>query len=1022
MKFFEFFAKRHLFANLFTLIVFALGAKALFDINRNLFPEVDMGEMIITTPYPGASPEDVELKVTNKLEEELDGISGIRNYLSTSVENRSRINIKLNPDDERDHPKIKQEIRDAINQVSDLPDELEELPRITEITTSIFPVVEVAVISETTPYPKLRSIAKVLKEKIADLPGVSKVEDVGLLDREVKIEVLPEKLEQYQVSLGEIVSAIKARNIRLTGGSFEAYTGEKDIVTLAQFEDPAEVGEVIVRSTFEGPSVKVKDLAVIQDDYEKALVTTRVNGKRAISLVPYKNSSSDVIDTVDSIRQIVEREQQLIGEEIELVVANDSSHYIRNRFKIVMTNGGLGLIFIVLFLAIFLNWRTAFWVSVSIPFMMLSVLFLVNAMGMALDAIMLMGLIIVLGIVVDDAIIISESIYRHHEMGEDPLPAAIKGARRVFLPVLTTILTTMMAFSTMFFMPGIMGKFCRVIPIAVSLALLVSLVEVTVALPAHLVPGLRKAASRKGKKDWFENFRKPYQFLLAIFLKLRYLSILGFVAVLVGSLYYAANNIPIEIFPKESSFQLSVVAELPLGSSLEATADKIKEVEELIASLPKKEVDAFATRVGQTGADGGPHEFRENFGVISVFLTPFGNGRRNAFKIVEELREKTEALEGFESLDFRIDGGGPPVGKPITLRAVSSDNEIRKRLADRIEAELDEIEGIKDITRDDIDGKKQVRIRVDYDKLARTNLQVADVAQTVRTAYDGEIVTSVRYGDEDVDYRVQFAPESRRSPELLKKVLVKNSTGKLIELGKVSNFEDKPGPSNFYHYNGKRSTTIDAEVVKGKAEPLKAANKVIDAIDLTQPEFIGARIVLDGEAQETKEAMKAWAVSLAIAVVGIYFMLVLLFNSFLQPLLVLTAIPFGVSGVIIAVAFHSQTISFFTMLGVIGLVGVVVNDSLVLVNHLNQLKDEHPDWSIRKIVIEGSADRLRAIVMTSITTIAGLLPLAYGIGGVDPFVGYMALALGWGLFLSTPLTLLLLPCLYYIATPSRKGL
>jgi len=1011
MKFFEFFAKRHLFANLFTLIVFALGAKALFDINRNLFPEVDMGEMIITTPYPGASPEDVELKVTNKLEEELDGISGIRSYISSSIENRSQINVKLNPDDEPDHPKIKQEIRDAINQVSDLPDDLEELPRITEITTSIFPVAEVAVISETLSYPELRTLSKILKEKLSDLPGVSSVKNVGLRDREVKIEVLPEKLEHYQVSLGEIVSAIRARNVRLTGGSFEAYTGEKDIVTLAQFEEPAEVGEVIVRSTFEGPSVKVKDLAVIKDDFDKALVDTKVNGKRSISLIPYKNSSSDVIDTVDNIRKIVSTEQKLAGSDAEFIVTNDSSHYIRNRFRIVVTNGALGLVFIVIFLTIFLNWRTAFWVSISIPFMMLSVLFLVNAMGMALDAIMLMGLIIVLGIVVDDAIIISESIYRHHEMGEEPLAAAVKGASRVFLPVLTTILTTMMAFSTMFFMPGVMGKFCRVIPLAVSLALIVSLIEVTIALPAHLVPGLKKVARGRGKKDWFEG----------LFLKLRYVSILGFVAVLVGSVYYAANFIPIEIFPKESSFQINVVAELPLGSSLQATADKIKEVEEILSELPAEEVDAFSTRIGQTAPDGGPHEYRENFAVIALYLTPFGNGRRNAFEIVDSLREQTTKLEGFSSLDFRVEGGGPPVGKPITLRAVSADNETRKRLANRIEFELESIPGVKDITRDDIDGKKQVQIRIDYDKLARTNLNVSDVAQTVRTAYDGEIVTSVRYGDEDVDFRVQFATESRQSPDLLEKVLVKNSAGKLIELGKVASFDDRPGPSNFYHFNGKRSITVDAEVVKGKAEPLKAANKVIEAIDLTSEEFKGARIVLDGEAQETKEAMKSWAVSLGISVVGIYFMLVLLFNSFIQPLLVLTAIPFGISGVIVAVAFHAQTISFFSMLGVIGLVGVVVNDSLVLVNHLNFLYSEHPDWSIRKIVIEGSADRLRAIVMTSITTIAGLLPLAYGIGGVDPFVGYMALALGWGLFLSTPLTLLLLPCLYYIATPARKN-
>ena len=1019
MKFFEFFAKRHLFANLFTILVMALGIKAVYDINRNMFPEVDMGEMVITTVYPGASPEDVELKITNKLEDELEGISGIRSYVSTSMENRSQIRIKLEPDEESDHDKIKQEIRDAINQVSDLPTDIEELPRIVEIKTSVFPVAEIAIISSSLDYRSLRTYVKAFEDRLKEIPEISKISKYGWQDREVRVEVKPEKLSEYQVSLSEIITAIDSRNIRLTGGSFESYTGEKDIVTLAQFKDPKEVGDVIVRSTFNGPSIRIKGLAEVKDDFEKEDVLSRVNGKKAISLIPYKGSSSDVIKTVDKIKKLIEEESSIAPSDIEFIVANDSSHYVRNRFKIVVTNGALGLVFIVFFLAVFLNWRTAFWVSVSIPFMLLGVIFLLNAFGMSLDAIMLMGMIIILGIVVDDAIIISESIYRERELGAAPLDAAVRGISKVFAPVLTTIITTFMAFSTMFFMPGVMGKFCRVIPLTITLALIVSLLEVIVALPAHLVPGLKKEQQKKSTTNWFDGVRRVFIKFMRTIMPLRYFMVLLFVGILASALFYAKNNIPIEIFPKKAADTFNIEIELPLGTSLKATADKIVPIEKIVSTLPKDIMDAFATRVGLSSTDGVSSEQRENNAVISVFLKPFGERGTSVFDTVASLREQTDKLEGFKKISYKIQGAGPPVGKPITLRVISPDDAQRKTLADRVEQKLDSIQGVKDITRDDIKGKQQVEIKIDYDLLARSELSVSDVAQTVRIAYDGQVVTSVRYGDEDVDYRVVFTDQARMDKDFLKKILIRNKNGKLIELGRVAKFVTVDGPSNFYHYNSQRTITVNAEVQQGTVEPLKVANQVMDSIDLKQ-EFRGARLVLDGEAEETKQSMISWGISLLISVVGIYFILVILFNSFLQPLLVLSAVPFGLSGVIFAVAWHGQSISFFSMLGVIGLVGVVVNDSLVLVNHLNKLREENPDMSVLDIATVGTGDRLRAIIMTSITTIAGLLPLAYGIGGVDPFVGYMALALAWGLFLATPLTLILIPSLYLIGNDINR--
>lgn len=1009
-SFFKFFTERHLLANLFTVVVLIAGATKLASISRDTFPEVDFGEMIITTIYPGASPEDVELKVTNEIEDELKGVDGLDEYVSFSLENRSIISIKISPDEDLDE--VKQEVRDAVDRVTDLPEEVDESPEVTELKTSIFPVIEIGATGDL-PYTELREVARTLEKRIEDTPGVGRVERFGWRAREVKVEVDPKSIEQYQVSLGEIIEAISSRNIRSTGGAFESYTSEKNIVTLAQFEEPLDVGDVIVRSTFEGPSIKIKDLSIVRDDFEDADVESRINGRAAVSFIAYKASSADVIDTVDNLYDLIDEEQMRVPEGVELIVANDSSRYIRNRFKIVIQNGGIGLIFVVALLAIFLNIRTAFWVSISIPVTMLGTIYVIGAMGFHIDVIMLMAMILVIGIVVDDAIIISENIYREYEKGASPLEAGVLGIQNVYAPVLTTILTSFLAFAPMFIMPGTMGKFCFVIPLTVSIALFISLIEVTLALPAHLVPGMKKGNGTD--RNWFDKVREPYERFMHVLLDgpVRYLMLAVFFLVLTGSGYFAFTQMNFVLFPSKTADLFNIEIELPTGSSLEATADKVRQIEALIAELPEGQLDSYASRIGRKSAEQFFSDERENYALISVFLAPYGQRDYLAQDLIKILREGSDKLEGFENIKYLIEGGGPPVGRPITLRVVGSDNELRRKLADEIEDYLGTIEAARDLSRDDQPGKEQIEIKLDYDKLARTGLTVQQVAQTVRTAYDGEIVTNVRYGEEDVDFRVQFTPEARQGLDYLKQLLVRNEEGRLVRLGKVAHFEVGPGPSNYYHYNAERAVTITGDVDKDVISPIQVTNKVIEKFDLNGT-YRGMRIIVGGEAEESQKSIHDLLVTLGLAAIGIYFLLILLFNSIVQPLLVMIAVPFGISGVIITFALHNEPLSFLAMLGLIGLAGVVVNDSLVLVNHLNHLRKKHPEMSSIDVAARGASDRLRAIIMTSLTTVAGLMPLAYGIGGSDPFVSAMALALGWGIALATPLTVVLIPILYVV--------
>ncbi len=1012
--FFRFFAERHILANLAIIMVVLLGLNTLTHIKREILPEVDFGMMMITTVYPGASPEDVELNVTNKIESELKNIAGIERTTSISMENVSVITAIIDPD-ERDQEKVKSEIREAVGRVTELPAEVTESPRVEELSTADIQVIEVG-LSGDIPYRELREYARQFEKKLKDVPGVSRLEKFGVRSREIRVEVSPKALKSYHIPLREVIAAIQARNIRTTAGNLESYTSEKNLVTLAQFRDPLEVGDVIVRSTFEGPLIKVKNLAVVKDDFEDERVISRVNAKRAVSYVVYKEESADIIRTSDGVKRLIEEERESLPDGLEIQYSGDLSRFVRNRFDVVTTNGMIGGVLVVLILTLFLGIRTSFWVALGIPVSLLGVIFLLPFFDVSLDSVTLAAMILVIGIIVDDGIIVSENIHRRREKGVPPLEAAVEGIREVFRPVLTTVLTTIVVFAPMFFMTGLFGKFILVIPLVVTLALLISLLEVIIALPAHLLRGLRRPSGKGSITGWFDFFRNRYRRIVCRFLRFRYILVPLFVVVLSISLWYAVSFMKFILFPTKMATDFYILIELPVGSSLEATSDKIREIEELVAGLPEDELESFVTRIGHNPFVGAESE---HYAAMWISLTPYTERSRIADDIVEELRGYTDQIQGVQKITYQVETGGPPVGRPVSIQIVGFNDAMRRDLADSVEAFLGTIKGVKDIERDDKLGKDQVEIKVDYNKLARMGLTVADIAQNVRIAYDGELVTSVRYGDEDVDFRILFEESVRRRLDYIEKLPIPNRQGRLIPLGDVAKLTLGPGPADYRHYNGERAVTIEGDVDQDIITPLEATGAVFDYFDLDR-DWPGMRFVLTGEAFETQESVTNLLKTFAIAAIGVYFLLILLFNSFTQPLLVMVAIPFGIVGVIVAFGLHGEPMSFVGMLGVIGLAGVVVNDSLVLVNHVNELKGKRKGENLLDVVAEGTANRLRAIVLTTLTTVAGLLPLAYGFGGTDPFVAPMALAVAYGLLFATPLTLILVPCLYVIQHDVRR--
>ncbi|MEE9464178.1 MAG: efflux RND transporter permease subunit, partial [Candidatus Neomarinimicrobiota bacterium] len=586
----------------------------------------------------------------------------------------------------------------------------------------------------------------------------------------------------------------------------------------------------------------------------------------------------------------------------------------------------------------------------------------------------------------------------------------VNGISEVFQPVLTTVLTTFLVFAPMFFMPGVFGKYIIPIPLGISLALFVSLAEVMVALPAHLVPGMERRSVSATGRSWFRVLSKRYHGFVIQFLRFRYALLGLFILALIGSLMYAGSSIKFILFPGGAAQQFYTLVELPVGTPLHTTADKVKQIEDLIAALPDDELASFVTRIGTNVFNNTESEHSAG---INVTLTPYTERSRTAEEIVEDLRRQTDQLEGFEEIMFSIVTGGPPVGKPISLQIIGSDNTLRTSLTDSVVAFLGSIEGVKDINRNDQGGKDQVEIMINYDLLSRRGLTVADVATNVRLAFDGQIVTTVRYGDQDVAFRVIMQSEARQRLSYLEEVLIPNRQNRLIPLREVARLSPGPGQTDVRHFDGERAVTVEADVVQELVTPQEVAVALFDHFDVDR-DWPGMQLNTGGEIIETAESMAGLFRTMIIAIVGVFFLLVLLFNSLTQPFLVMAAIPFGLTGVIVAFGLHGEPFSFVAIMGIIGLSGVVVNDSLVLVNHINDLKRARANENIRELIAEGTADRLRAIILTTLTTGVALLPLAYGIGGTALFMGPMALALGWGLIFATPLTLMLVPSFYMI--------
>lgn len=1038
MNLIRFSLKNPLLMNLISVMILGIGLYKAIQMNKEAFPSIDFDIVSISAVYPGASPKEVELYVTNPIEKELSTVDGLEEVTSTSVEGMSIIIVKLDPDrSEDDKIKAANDIQRAVDRVRDLPDDLPEAPLVRSSTSGDMPVLELSLTGDV-PYAELQKVAEKLKDHLELIPDVKEAHLNGFREKEFWIELSPEKLQQYSVGLTQVVASLATRNVNLPGGVLKSSNGDLLVRTIGEVKTAPEMEKIVVRANDAGISIKISDLGKVRETFEEEIRVFRTDGSSSINMMITKKSRGDIISLVDKVKEATPAYLELIGaSNLKVQYMNDLSVFVRNRLGVLLNNSYVGMGLVIISLLLFLSKGIALVTAAGMPIAMLGTLAFMGYTDTTINLISMFGLVIVLGMLVDDAIIVAENIWQHFERGSNAFDACLNGTTEVFWPVTATILTTCAAFSPLMMVSGIFGKFIKILPEVVIIALLFSLLEAMLILPSHgydvlrIIERIHKKKKEKGKEvkhggGIVDAVIELYGRFLGFSLKTRYLTLGAFLAIFAGSLMFAKTKMKTILFPSDGIEVFFVRAELPRNSSLNYTADVFKVLEAEVAKLPAKELSTFVTHIGiQRDEPNDPFTKRgSHLGQIQVFLTPERDRDRVAEEIIEQLRDAVTKIAPdykLSGLYFNKQRMGPPVGKPVAIR-VSGDNlDELDKISTIVMGELGKVNGVTDISRNFNPGKDELQIVIDEEAASKALLSVKDIALHIRTAIDGTIATYVRDEGDRIAVRVRYPESARQEMSSITESRVANRMGYLVPVSSVAHVERKPGLDAIIHRDFKREVTVSANIDEQVTTSTVVNKLMIDKIKKIDKEYPTVSVKAGGEFEDTEKSMQSLAEAFLVAMFLIFLILATLFRSLTQPIVVMAAIPFGIIGVIVAFYAHNMPLSFIGLVGVIGLSGVVVNDSIVLVSFINNARNE--GMSAFDAAIHAGKRRFRAVWLTSITTILGVLPLAYGIGGEDKFLRPAAMALGYGLIFSTVLILVMVPSIYLVRIDiGRAGL
>ena len=1018
------FLENHVFANLTFALVLVLGFLSYALLPRQQDPDMNFNWISIITFLPGASAEEVEKLITDPLEEALEKIPDVKFVLSSSRESTSDILLRFNEMSERVFDKRISDLRREVsNRERDLPEAAEE-PMIVEITSSNgFPTVMVAVVGAEDD-ENLRRQARLVEQDLERLKGVDGVAPLGLRDPELQIRFSPAALGAAGITPMALADTITARFRDVAGGTLRM-GGESRLLRLrGTSADPSEVaGWPIVGAAGDR---RIGEVAEVARGRKKAAHQVRYRGQPAVLLSVTKQPGTNVLELTARIRDYLDSRGALEGKTgVRVILANDATHMVRNALGVMENNALLGLLLVMATTWLFLGSRIALLIGLGIPFTLAGVFGVLYGGDHSLNVMVLLGVVISLGMLVDDAVVVVESIYAHIHAGMGAMAAGLAGLREVAAPVTTSVLTTMAAFLPLMLLPGILGKFMRVIPMVVTLALAISLIEAFWMLPAH-VGALnlnfdRPSRFHRHRTRMLRRLRIGYvRLLLKVFRRPRLSLTAALLPVAMAIGVVAMGLVKVDFFAMDPFPLYYVNVKMPPGTTLERSMATVLAVEERVrAGLRPGEAETVLSYAGQMFTETKPF-FGDRFGQILVSLNPDGTARRSITAIIDGMRARVTAVPGAETISFLPLSGGPPVTKPISVKVRGSDFDQLRDAAGELKRLLESMPEVSDITDDYDAGSPELVLRPDGDAIRRAGLTPAAVLRLTRLLADGEAPVHFQDRGEKVEVRIlaRYEREMDGVGDLLA-VPVALPGGGVAPLDTLVSHETRRGVEAVRHFNFRRAITVTADLDKARLDTVAANDRVKAAWETMRARYPGVDLDFSGILDDIDEAMDAIGVLFLLGVGLMYMILGTQFRSYLQPLMILMTVPMAFTGVVCGVLITGDSLSLYTLYGVVALSGIAVNASIVLISAANsRLRD---GMSVRHAVIYAARRRVVPILITTVTTIAGLFSLAAGLGGHSLLWGPVATAIVWGLGFSTLLTLFMVPLLYGLFMSRGEG-
>jgi len=1009
------FLSNHVLANTSFVVVLVIGFLTYLDMPRAKDPEINFNWINILTVLPGASTEDVEKLITDPLELAIQQVSDVKLVNSESREGISSITARFEDISEAEFDKRLTDLRREIQSKSsaELPSEANE-PLILEITSSNSFPTAMLVVQGNADDEILRKAAVNIKEDIENIKGIDGVDTAGLHAPEIHIDFDPSALYAYGVTATDIANTINA-NFRDVAAGEASIANKAWIVRMVGTDsNPQYIADLPIMST-QG-IIPVSSVAQVSRGRKKAEQLVLHDGKPAVLMSITKKPYTNTLKLVDRLNSYInDKNQLLVSSGIKIVLIDDQTLPTRSALSVMQTNALLGLALVIVVTWLFLGGYIAFFIGIGIPFTLAGTFLILNAYDQTINQSVLLGIVIVLGMLVDDAVVVVEAIYYRIQRGADAMAASIGSLSEVFKPVTASVLTTIAAFLPLMLLPGIIGDFMFVIPFVVTAALLVSLLEAYWMLPVHIslsnVRFNKNSFSQRLRKRFNHFVRVKYSKTLIKILRRPFLSLFVVIGLFISAVMLVVEGkVKTEFFAFDPLRMFYVNVVMPPGETLEDTLRFLNSLEANVRShIAPEELREVVSTAGQMFTDKAPF-FGSNYGQITVTLHPREVEGRGVADIVDAMREKISSTPGAENISFLIMSGGPPAGQPISIK-VRGDyfDDLRKAVVD-LKQILSSNEAIKDITDDDNTGKPELKLQLDTTAVKRANMNPADIARIIRLMFDGEVVASMQDEGEQLDVRVRAHAKSIEDIEELLRQTIALSNGGSITLGQLVTSETGQSKSVIRHYNYRRAITVEADLNKAIMDTVEANNLVMQEWKKIQNKHPNVSLDFSGELDDITESLNSMGVLFIFGVGLMYLILGSQFRSYWQPFMILATVPMAFTGVAYGLAASGNPLSLFTMYGVVALAGIAVNSAIVMIDAANTRLTQ--GMTVLHATIYAARRRVIPILITSLTTIAGLFSLAVGLGGKSLVWGPVASSIVWGLAFSTILTLFVVPLLY----------